>query len=194
VFVPPDNSIIYCDNDGLNQIRRKPQIHKAFENAINIDSNSVGVSNKPFLNAESSQEKFKLTEQIKLVKAKPTFELKPEEIDYLFEIEQREIELRNEQIDYDHFEKRLEDVQKHIPFPASKNHNRVPVDRDLQSWFTRSDMNQLSITRAKLGYGFATVPGSAKGKFDMNLTHLIFLALIENSYYAIRGIFLFRKN
>lgn len=161
VFVPPDNSILYCDDVGLNQIKRKPQIHQTPLNTHH--SNSVGLTNDRLLNSESAHEKLKLAEQIKLVKAKPTFELKPEEIDLLFEIEQREIEIRNEKIDYDHFEKRLEDVQKHIPFSASKVQNRVPIDRNLQSWFTRSDMIQLSITRAKTGYGFATVPGSAKG-------------------------------
>jgi hypothetical protein len=118
VSVPPDNSILYCDDSGFNQLRLKPQLHRKQQThplyAHRIDSNLGPVIGGPFANVDSKQERLDLTKQIKLVKSKPTFELKPEEIDLLFEMEQRELELLNEKIDYDHFETRTEDVNKHL--------------------------------------------------------------------------------
>jgi hypothetical protein len=164
VSIPPDNSIIYCDEDGFNQIKIKPRVYQKKQplpSVNRVDSNLDQQNTEQAANL--TQEKIDLAKRIQLVKAKPTFELQPEEIDLIFEMEQRELELLNEKIDYDHFESRPEEVQQRIPFLAAKKQSRPQIDKSLQLWFTRSDINHLSITRAKLGYGFATVPGSAKG-------------------------------
>lgn len=163
VSIPPDNSILYCDESSFNQIKLKPQVNRKQQEPMyshRIDSNLSTIVNESLTNLNSHQEKLEL---VKKIKTKPTFELKPEEIDLLYEIEQREQEMMNEKIDYDHFESRPQDLQRHIPFLAAKTQTRSPINKTLQLWFTRSDINQLSITRAKIGYGFATVPGSAKG-------------------------------
>jgi hypothetical protein len=55
---------------------------------------------------------------------------------------------------------------------------RPTMNKTLQLWFTRSDINQLSINRAKLGYGFATIPGSAKGNLVYLLKSLIAIHII----------------
>ncbi|KAI6176496.1 WD repeat-containing protein mio [Aphelenchoides bicaudatus] len=174
VSVPPDNSIIYSDGSGFNQIKIKPRMQQK-KQLIPYANRSD--NNFDQLNAEQTlaikQEKLELLNKLHLVKAKPTFELKPEEIDLLFELEQRETGFLNEKIDYDHFESKPEEVQRHIPFLSNKKPIQPPVNKSLQLWFTRSDITMIAVTRAKLGYGFATTPGSAK-------------ALIENSYYSIR--------
>lgn len=168
VSIPPDNSIIYCDESGFNQIRIKPRVQqkKQLLPYVNrIDSNLDQINVEQTMDSNSTQEKLELAKRIQLVKAKPTFELQLEEIDLLFEMEQREL-LLNEKIDDDHFKSKPKEVQKRIPFLATKRQLRPPIDKPLQLWFTRSDIHQLSIIRAKLGYGFALSPGSAKG-FDL---------------------------
>lgn len=155
-----DNSIIYCDDDSLSQIKFKPQVHQKKQNH---SADGTRSQLEEAVHPDSTQEKIELVKRIQQIKTKPTFEMEPEEIDLIFETEKKELELLNEKIDFDHFATLPEATQRKIPFYEAKKQLQPPINRDVQLWFTRSDINQISITRAKLGYGFATIPGSPKG-------------------------------
>ncbi|KAI6212237.1 Zinc-ribbon-16 domain-containing protein [Aphelenchoides fujianensis] len=160
-----DGSIVYCGEEEFQQFRVKHPIALREKKETGFPLAESGELPK-----EKAEE---LAKRLKIARAKPTFELEPEEIDLIFEMEQRERDLINEKIDRNHFEAPIEDVQRRIPF-LRQHQQTVALNKQLQLWFSRSDINQLSLLRAKRGYGFATVPGSAK-------------AIIKNSYYAIRN-------
>ncbi|KAI6214630.1 hypothetical protein M3Y94_00291200 [Aphelenchoides besseyi] len=176
--VLPDGSIVCCNEDGFSQLHAKttiavkeaPKTTNYFLDHENNDEKLVGQLVRA---GEVSKEKMEeLTRRLKIARSKPTFELEPEEIDLIFEMEQREREMLNEKIDRNHFEAPPEEAQRRIPF--LKYNNQAPkVNKELQLWFTRSDINKLSLLRAKRGYGFATACGSAS-------------AITKNCYYAIR--------
>jgi hypothetical protein len=150
-YIPNDNSIIYCGQDGFRQVVCKPPI-------VAKERKKKSKLKGEEKERDLKQEKIDMAKQLKMAKSKPTFELQPEYIDLIFEMEQKEMELLNEKIDRDHFEVRPADLQRKIPFRSIRQD--VPkINKEVQLWFTRSDINQLSLARAKRGYGFATVPG-----------------------------------
>lgn len=68
---------------------------------------------------------------------------------------------------------RIRDVQRHRPFRQAAAAPRRGIEKDLQRWFSRTDINSTAYARALKGYGFGRTAGSAR-------------ALIENSYNAIK--------
>uniref|UniRef100_A0A1I7SUG9 Zinc_ribbon_16 domain-containing protein n=2 Tax=Bursaphelenchus xylophilus TaxID=6326 RepID=A0A1I7SUG9_BURXY len=69
---------------------------------------------------------------------------------------------------------RVRDIQHHLPFRGTHSGaSNTVIEKDLQLWFARGDINRTSYSRALKGYGFGRTAGSAR-------------ALIENSDRAIR--------
>ncbi|CAD5215178.1 unnamed protein product [Bursaphelenchus okinawaensis] len=68
---------------------------------------------------------------------------------------------------------RVNDIQHHLPFKSAQGLQYSGIEKDLQLWYSRSDINKASYARALRGYGFGRTAGSAR-------------ALIENSDKAIK--------
>ena len=136
--------------------------------------------------------------RLKAARARPTFELAAEELDRIYELQQqqRTTERCERRFDRGHFDAQPTEAQQRVPFATTlAPERRLLANQMLQVWFTRSDVDRLSIARAMRGYGFATVPGSAQGLRRRRpaaaarcffLIAFAFSALIANSFYAIR--------